>query len=82
MQVIIENNTTNFKRYFEDIDIKADTPLYRSIELHLNDLDDGEYTLYLLNNANELITKELIRVGDFQINELKTKKKYTQYVRK
>lgn len=82
MQVIIENNTTNFKRYFEDIDIKADTPLYRSIELHLNDLDDGEYTLTLLNNANEIIQKELLRIGDYEIKNYKQEKKYTQYVRK
>lgn len=82
MQVIIENNTTNFKRYFEDIDIKADTPLYKSIQLKFSELQDGEYTLTLLNNANEIIQKELLRIGDYEIKNYKQEKKYTQYVRK
>lgn len=82
MQIIIEHNTTNFKQYFDDVAVKQQTPLYKTIELDLHKLVDGDYTLTLLNNTNEVMVKELMRIGDYQIKEYKTDKKYTQYARK
>lgn len=82
MQIILQNNTTNYIQYYEDVDVKSDTPLYKSVQLKVNELLDGEYTLTLLNNANEIIQKELLRIGDYEIKNYKQEKKYTQYVRK
>ena len=82
MQILLEHNTTHFKLYFEDVEVKDESPLYRAIELDLSLLEDGDYTLTLLNNGNEIITKELMRIGDFQVKEYKKEKKYTTYARK
>ena len=82
MQVIIQNNSTKYKRYFEDVEVNIDNPLYMSINLDLTALQDGEYTLTLYKNNNEILAKELVRIGDFQIREYKIEKKFTEYVRK
>ena len=44
--------------------------------LDVSSLDNGEYTLYLLNNANEVIEKELLRIGDYNNNGYKIKKQF------
>jgi hypothetical protein len=49
--------------------------------LDVSNLEDGEYTLFLLNNVNEVVTKELVKIGDYT-NEYKKEKKFIQYVRK
>lgn len=82
MQVIIQNNSTKYKRYFEDVEVNIDNPLYMSVNLDLTALQDGEYTLTLYKNSNEILAKELVRIGDFQIREYKIEKKFTEYVRK
>lgn len=81
MQVIVENNLTHFKRYYPNIHILNSTPLYKAIQLNVSELVDGEYTLILLNNANQIIQKELLKVGDYTIKEYKIDKKYTTYAR-
>lgn len=82
MQILLEHNTTHFKRYYEDVEVIKNTPLYQTINLDVSNLQDGEYTLTLLSNTNEEITRELVRIGDFEIKEYKSNKKYTQYARK
>ena len=82
MQILLENNSTKYKRYFEEVDINIDNPLYMAIKLDISTLNDGEYTLTLLKNNNEILAKELIRIGDYQIKEYKVEKRYTEYVRK
>lgn len=82
MQIILEHNTTNFKRYFEDIQVIKNTPLYQTINLDVSKLQDGDYTIILLNEMNEILIKETLRIGNYQIKEYKQSKKYTQYARK
>lgn len=82
MQIILAHNTSNFKRYFDDVEVKYENPLYKSINLDLGILVDGEYTLTLYSNRNEILAKELVRIGDYQVKEYKMEKKYTTYARK
>ena len=81
MQIVLEHNTTNFKQYFSEIKVKNETPLYRNIELDLTKLVDGDYTLTLLSDTNEILAKEIMRIGDYQIKQYKMEKKYKQYAR-
>lgn len=80
MQVIIENNTTHFRQYYDEVEVK-NGKIYMETELDMTGLQDGEYTLYLLNNVNQLISKDLVRIGDYQ-NENKKITKFIQYGRK
>ena len=82
MQIILEHNTTHFKRYFEDVEVIKNTPLYQTIKLDVSRLQDGDYTIILLSEMNEILIKEILRIGDYQIKEYKQVKKYTQYARK
>ena len=81
MQAILEHNTTHFQRYYPEVQDKWGK-IYIETELDVSDLEDGEYTLFLINDSNELVTRELVRIGDYQIKEYKVEKKYTQYARK
>ena len=81
MQILLEHNTTHFKQYFSQIKVKNETPLYRIIELDLTKLADGDYTLTLLSDGNNILAKEILRIGDYQIKQYKIEKKYKQYAR-
>lgn len=81
MQILLEHNTTHFKQYFPYVGAKYSTPLYRVIELDLTKLADGDYTLTLLSDGNNILAKEIMRIGDYQIKQYKIEKKYTQYAR-
>lgn len=81
MQVILENNTTHFKKYYGDVEVN-NSKLYTNFDLDVSGLQDGEYTLCLYSDRNELISKELVRIGDYQIKKYKAEKKFTQYVKK
>ena len=80
MQIILENNVTHFKRYYDDIELK-EGKLFNTTELDVSNLEDGEYTLFLLNNANEIVTKELVKIGNYT-KEYKTARKFIQYGKK
>lgn len=82
MQIIVTQNTTHFTQYFDEVTVKSETPLHKMIELDLSKLVDGDYTLTLLSNTNKELAKEILRIGDYQIKEYKTTKKYTTYARK
>lgn len=82
MQIVLEHNSTKYKRYFDEVNVNIDNPLYMSVKLNVATLEDGEYTLTLYKNSNDILAKELIRIGDYQIKEYKVEKKYTQYARK
>ena len=80
MQIVLENNTTHFKRYYDNVNVKQGK-IYMETKLDVSNLQDGEYTLWILNNANEIIAKELVRIGDYR-SENKTTTKFIQYGRK
>lgn len=80
MQAILENNVTHFKRYYDEVGVKIGK-IFMETELDVSGLEDGEYTLYLLNNTNEIISKDLVRIGDYT-NTYKAVKKFIQYGRK
>lgn len=82
MQVILEHTTTKFKRYYPEIEVKTENVLHFTIELNVEDLEDGEYIMTIYKDNNEVITKDLVRIGDYKIMEYKVEKKFTQYVRK
>lgn len=79
MQAKIHNNLTHFTVYIDDVEVNTNSPIYSQVQMDLSKINDGEYTFEIYNNNNQLVSRELMRIGDF---ELKTKKKYTQYVRK
>lgn len=82
MQCILENNTTHFKRYYDEIEVK-NGKIYMETDLDVSGLVDGEYTLYVLNNSNEIISKDLVRIGDYTTNcKYKKTTKFIQYGRK
>ena len=82
MQILLSHNTTHYTQYYDNVRVKSDNPLYSSITLDFSNLEDGEYTLSLYDNQNELLAKELVRIGDYQIKEYKSEKKYTTYARR
>lgn len=80
MQILLEHNTTHFQRYYPEVQDKWGK-IYIETELDLEGLENGEYTLFLINDNNELVSKELVRIGDYT-NEHKTEKKFIQYGKK
>ena len=82
MQLTLKNNTTNYIRYYEDVEVVDNNPLHQIINLDVTDLIDGEYTLTLLNDSNQILVTELLVIGSKKIKEYNTRKKFTQYARK
>lgn len=77
MQILLENNVTHFTKYIQDVDIEIGN-IYMETVIDVSDLENGEYTMYLLSNLNEVITKELVRIGEYT-NEYKIKNNFIQY---
>lgn len=84
MQLILEQVSTKFKRYYPDIEVISENNQYIKIEIDLSDFDDGEYVISIYNDNNEKIGEDLIRIGEYKTTktEYKIEKKFTQYVRK
>ena len=84
MQLILEQVSTKFKRYYPDIEVISENNQYIKIEIDLSDFDDGEYVISLYNDNNEKTGEDLIRIGEYKTTktEYKIEKKFTQYVRK
>ena len=84
MQVIIEQISTKFKRYYPNIDVISDNNQYIKIELNLTDFENGEYEITIYSDNNEKIGEDIIRIGEHKTTktEYKIEKKFTQYVRK
>lgn len=82
MQCILEKTSTKFKKYYPKVDVKIDNPINFTIELNVENLEDGEYIMTLYKDNNEVITKDLIRIGDYKTMEYKVEKKFIQYDRK
>lgn len=79
MQILIENNVTHFKRYYDNIDINT-KDIYSNFVIDTEMLEDGEYTLFIFNNNNELLRKELVKIGEYKTKYNNTKK-FISYVR-
>lgn len=84
MQLIIEQISTKFKRYYPDIEVISENNQYIKIEIDLSDFVDGEYVITLYKDNNEKIGEDIIRIGEYKTTktEYKIEKKFTQYVRK
>ena len=84
MQILIENDTTHFKRYYPNIDVISDKKQYITLDLDLSDFADGEYVITVYTDNNEKIGEDIIRIGEYKTTktEYKIEKKFTQYVRK
>lgn len=82
MQAILVNNLTHFKQYYDNVKAKQGK-IFMETELDVSMLEDGEYTLWVLNNSNEIISKDLVRIGDYTTNcKYKKTTKFIQYGRK
>ena len=79
MQAILENNLTHFTQYYDEIEVIKVNPIFSQINLNLADLEEGEYTLFVLDNLNQIIVKELVKIGTNNNN--KRVRNYIQYVR-
>lgn len=84
MQLILEQVSTKFKRYYPNIDVISENNQYIKIEIDLSDFDDGEYVISIYDDNNEKLGEDLIRIGEYKTTktEYKIEKKFTQYVRK
>ena len=84
MQLILEQFSTKFKRYYPDIEVISENNQYIKIEIDLSDFDDGEYVISIYDDNNEKIGEDIIRIGEYKTTktEYKIEKKFTQYVRK
>lgn len=82
MQVTLRNNTTNYIKYYDDVNVIGNNPLHQLINLDTTDLIDGEYTLELYDDTNNILITELLVIGKKKIKEYNTNKKFTQYVRR
>lgn len=84
MQLILEQVSTKFKRYYPDIEVISENNQYIKIEIDLSNFDDGEYVISLYDDNNEKTGEDLIRIGEYKTTktEYKIEKKFTQYVRK
>lgn len=84
MQVIIEQISTKFKRYYPDIEVISENNQYITLDLDLSDFADGEYVITVYKDNNEKIGEDIIRIGDYKTTktEYKIEKKFIQYVRK
>lgn len=81
MQVILTNNVTKFSRYYPNITDISSIPMYVEFELDLSDVMDGEYIVYLYDDYNNLLSTEIVKVGEYNrtTNQYKIEKKYIQY---
>jgi DNA repair protein RadC len=79
MQAILENNLTHFTQYYDKIEVNKVNPIFSQINLNLANLEEGEYTLLVMDNLNQIILKELIKIGTNNNN--KRVRNYIQYVR-
>ena len=77
MQILIENTTTKFKKYFDDVEIK-NGKIYLETQIDTSNLNDGDYRLFLYNDSNELISSDLLKIGEYNI-ENKRLKVFKQY---
>ena len=82
MQITLRNNTTNYIKYYDDVNVIGNNPLHQLINLDTTDLIDGEYTLTLYDDTNNILITELLVIGKKKIKEYNTIKKFTQYARK
>lgn len=82
MQITLKNNTTNYIKYFDNVNVIGNNPLHQLINLDTTDLVDGEYTLTLYSDTNDILITELLVIGKKKIKEYNTNKKFTQYVRR
>lgn len=78
MQVILENNTTHFKQYYDNVECKTGK-LYTELDIDVSNLEDGEYTLFLMNNSNEIISRDLVKIGEYKNKVYNTGRKFIQY---
>ena len=84
MQGILTNNTTKFTLYFDNLEVNLDNSMYAKVLINTKGLDDGEYTLKLYTDRNNLIVEDIVKIGETKTEkmEYKIEKKFTQYVRK
>lgn len=84
MQLILEETTTKFKRYYTNVEVKINNSLYITIEVDTSKLVDGEYEMRLYADDNTLVAEDIVKIGEYKspTTEYKIEKKFTQYVRK
>lgn len=83
-QLILENITTKFKIYKEEIEVNMDNILFYSVELDIRDLQDGEYQISIYDKTNKLLGEDIVRIGEFKTknNAYKIERKFKTYDRK
>ena len=84
MQGILQSNLTKFTLYLDNLEVNLDNSMYAKVLINTKGLDDGEYTLKLYTDRNNLIVEDIVKIGETKTEkmEYKIEKKFTQYVRK
>lgn len=80
--IILINNLTKEEHYYFDLIDEYDNvlSLYYQFYIDVSELIDGEYTLYLFTENGELITTELVQIGDYVSKHNTTYNKNNKYV--
>ena len=79
-KIEIENNVTHQKYTYDNVEDKNNgKKLFYNFNLDTSNLDDGEYTLSLYD-GNNLITSELLKIGDFNNKTIQYSKGSNVYI--
>lgn len=79
-KIEIENNVTHQKYTYDNVEDKNNgKKLFYKFYIDTSNLDDGEYTLSLYD-GNNLITSELLKIGDFSNKSIQYSKGSNVYI--
>ena len=79
-KIEIENNVTHQKYTYDNVEDKNNgKKLFYNFNINTSNLDDGEYTLSLYDGSN-LITSELLKIGDFNNKSIQYSKGNNIYI--
>lgn len=63
--ITLINNLTKKEYVYNDVEDNTNDSIYFNFNIDTTALIDGEYTLYLYTADSQLITTELVQIGDY-----------------
>ena len=78
--ITLINNLTKKEYVYNDVEDNTNDSIYFNFNIDTTCLIDGEYTLYLYTENNQLITTELVQIGDYVNKHSTSYNKNDKYV--
>ena len=78
--ITLINNLTKKEYVYNDVEDNTNDSIYFNFSIDTTCLIDGEYTLYLYTENNQLITTELVQIGDYVNKHSTSYNKNDKYV--